>query len=86
MLGATEIGENADYLRLFPNPSPGLLKLSWSRGPQDVFIYDVLGRELKALPGELGYAELNLPPGVYIVKRGEQRIRAVVRTDRSSVH
>jgi len=79
-------GEERAYLKLFPNPSPGLLKLSWSKGPQDVFIYDVLGREVKALPGELGYAEINLPPGVYFVSRGEQRIRAVVRSDRSSVY
>ena len=79
-LGATEASSSpAPFLRLYPNPTPGLLKLSWLKGPQDVFIYDVLGREVKALPGELGYAEVNLPPGVYFVKRGEQRIRAIVK-------
>ncbi|MEO0140867.1 MAG: carboxypeptidase regulatory-like domain-containing protein [candidate division WOR-3 bacterium] len=75
-------GEEKAYLRLSPNPSPGLLKLSWSKGPQDVFIYDVLGREIKALPGELGYAEINLPPGVYLVSRGKERIRAIVKSNR----
>ncbi|MEO0249990.1 MAG: hypothetical protein ABIN58_10780, partial [candidate division WOR-3 bacterium] len=79
-------GEEKAYLRLFPNPSPGLLKLSWSKGPGDVFIYDVLGREMRALPGELGYAEISLPPGVYFIKREEQTIRAIVRSDRSSVY
>ncbi len=85
-LGTSESGEKTDYLRLFPNPTPGLLKLSWSKGPQDVFIYDVLGREMAALPGELGYAEVKLPPGVYFISRGKETIRAVVRSDRSSVY
>ncbi len=86
LLGQEEGISSEAFLSIFPNPSPGLLKISWSKGPVDVFVYDVLGREAKSLPGELGYAELNLPPGVYFIKRGEQRIRAVVRSDRSSVY
>ena len=79
-------GEPRPFLRLFPNPTPGLLKLSWSKGPQDVLIYDVLGREMTALPGELGGAEINLPPGVYFISRGKETIRAVVKSDKSSVY
>ena len=69
------------FLKIYPNPSPGLLKISWSKGPQDVFIYDVLGREVKTLPGEIGGAEINLLPGVYLVNRGEETIRATIRPD-----
>lgn len=86
IVGQEEGFSSGTYLRLFRNPTPGLLRLSWSKGPQDVFIYDVLGREMTALPGELGGAEINLPPGVYFISRDKETIRAVVKSDRSSVY
>ncbi|MEO0211463.1 MAG: hypothetical protein ABIN66_06370 [candidate division WOR-3 bacterium] len=82
IVGQDEVISSGVFLKIYPNPSPGILKISWSKGPQDVFIYDVLGREIKALPGELGYAEINLPPGVYLVSRGKERIRAIVKSNR----
>jgi len=78
---AEGIARPGEYLAAFPNPSPGVMRLSWSPGPTPVVVYDVMGRVMENLPGEAGSANLSLPAGVYLVKRGDKTIRAVVRTD-----
>jgi len=85
--GVTErSGDPASFLTVFPNPSPGILKLVWSPGPDPVAIYDVLGRSVKSLPGDLGEATISLEPGVYLVKRGNKTVRAILKSGASSVY
>ncbi|MGB9589296.1 MAG: hypothetical protein ACP5QG_06225 [candidate division WOR-3 bacterium] len=38
------------FLKVWPNLTPGTLRISWSKGPADILIYDVMGRETDALP------------------------------------
>ena len=78
-VGAKEAsGTGSPVLAAVPNPAFHVLNLRWARNDEPVLLYDVTGRLLRALPGQQGEAHVRLEAGVYLVRHGEQLLRAVL--------
>ena len=60
-----------DQIRIYPNPSEGMLKIESPEGKKlfdEVEILNLTGKVLKKYPSYQNTYEFNLPDGIYIVK------------------